>query len=152
MPIIKFVPQRYDSLEALNNLCAYVVDYEKTRGAYGGRGIIVSNAYETMVYVQRLWAKDWGRLAYHMILSFDDLEALVPWDAMNIAFQVSSLFFPRYQILYGVHVTQEHLHIHFVINPVSLIDGKKLHIGYTETELLKSHIAYLVTSYVSEMG
>ena len=127
-----------------------MVDYEKTRGAYGGRGVIASNAYEAMVYAQRLWAKDWGRLAYHMILSFDDLEALIPWDAMNIAFQVSSLFFPRYQVLYGVHITQEHLHIHFVINPVSLIDGKKLHLGFTEQQGLFASISRLLQEYSAQ--
>ncbi len=39
MAIVKIVGNKYETQLALNNLCAYIVNPEKTKGLVGGRGV-----------------------------------------------------------------------------------------------------------------
>ena len=132
LSIIKHVSTSYDTDVALKNLCRYVIDKKKTMGFYGGRGLAPDFAFEEMQRVQMLWGKTTGRRAFHFILGFDDAEAVTPTEALEIGFRVSSLFFPSRQVVYGVHITQSHLHVHFVINTVSMLDGHKLSLRDSE--------------------
>lgn len=147
MAILKIVNKPYDSEEALFNLCQYIIQYERTRGHIGGRGVRVDCGYECIEEAQALWRMNYGRRAYHLILAFDDYDTIVATEAMEIAYQVSSLFFPEYQVLWGVHTEQEHLHIHFAISSVSLIDGRKLHIDYDRFRRLKEAIEEIARCY-----
>lgn len=114
---------------------------------FGGRRVRPNCAYEDICCAQELWRKTYGRRAYHLVLSFDDLDAFVPSEAMEIAIRFSGLFFPTYQVLFGVHTEQAYLHIHFVINPVSLETGEKLHIDFAELRQLQEETNHIVEAY-----
>ncbi len=130
MAILKIVKNPCDTDEALYNLCKYIAKEGRTCGYCGGRGLYPSTAYEEICRTQILWGKDKRRRAYHFIVGFEDGTVATAEEAMEVAVRISSLLFPPYQVLFGVHVTQKHIHIHFAVNPVSLVDGKKLAISF----------------------
>lgn len=144
MSYFKIVKNPCNNERALQNLCDYIVDPAKTNGWIGGRGLDPYCAYEEISGMQILWRKNFGRQAYHCVLSFGDEEAITIIEAQQIAYQVAGLFFLPYQVLYGIHVTQEYLHIHFVINTVSLIDGSKLNLGYADEARIEENICRIV--------
>lgn len=144
MPYFKIVDNPCNDEFALQNLCDYVIDPAKTNGWVGGRGLDSYHAYDEISAMQTLWRKDFGRRAYHCILSFGNEETVTIIDAQQIAYQVAGLFFLPYQVLYGIHVTQEHLHIHFVVNTVSLVDGSKLNLSYADVTDIKWKIEQIV--------
>ena len=147
MAVLKLVNNPCDTEEALRNLCHYVVRMDRTMGNVGGRGVRASAAYEDFCMAQSLWGKNHGRRAYHFVLSFDDMECLIPCEAMAIAVEVSSLFFPCHQVVFGVHTQQEHLHIHMAVNTVALDTGLKLHIDFEMLRYLRSRIDGIVNKY-----
>ena len=149
MAIIELAKNPCDTEEALQNLSTYIIDYDKTLGLYGGRGLTPETAFADIDGAQRLWHKTGGRRAYHFIVCFSDDEFLAPHDALHIAFAISSLFFPDYQVLYGVHSTQAHLHVHFAVNTVSLTDGRKLHMDYDFMRILGNQINSIISDYTS---
>ena len=129
-----------DTDQALFNVCQYVVAFARTHNYIGGRGLLPSCAYEDIMRAQRLWGKNFGRRAYHCVVGLSNVDYISCDGVLEIAHQISSLFFPEFQVLYGVHVTQKELHIHFVISTVSLIDGHKLNIGFAKLQELKQKI------------
>lgn len=144
MSYLKIVDNPCSDELTLQRLCDYIIDPAKTNGWIGGRGLDPYHAYEEISGMQMLWRKDFGRRAYHCILSFGDEEAITIIEAQQIAYQVAGFFFLPYQVLYGIHVTQEHLHIHFAVNTVSLVDGSKLNLGYADVSEIKWEIEKIV--------
>lgn len=144
MSYFKIVKNPCNNEHALQRLCDYIIDPAKTNGWIGGRGLDPYHAYEEISGMQTLWRKDFGRRAYHCLLSFGNEEAITIIEAQQIAFQVAGLFFLPYQVLYSIHVTQAHLHIHFAINTVSLIDGSKLNLGYADLARIEERIGQIV--------
>lgn len=148
MEILKIIKNSCDTDEALYNLCKYIVNEERTCGYCGGRGLYPSTAYEEICQAQTLWGKDKRRRAYHFIVSFEDGTVVTAEEAMELAVRISSLLFPSYQVLFGVRVAQEHMHIHFAVNPVSLVDGKKLAINFEFFRYLKAACNDLIETYI----
>lgn len=147
MAVLKVIQNPCDTELALQNLCRYIINDEKTNGIIGRRGVRPFYEYDDMFLTQQLWRKEYGRRAYHVVLAFDDGEVIMPSEAMEIGLQVSSLFFPIYQVLFGVHTEQEHLHIHFAVNTVSLVDGKKLHLDYQTLGALREAVGQIILQY-----
>lgn len=149
MSITKIVNNPVDTEYALENLCNYITAPEKTGdGVFvGARGISKETAFEEIVDMQQLYQKTSGRRAYHLIVSFEEGAILTLQDVQEIAFDISDLFFPEYQVLYGVHITQGYLHIHFAINPVSMITGKKLQLDFTAYHWLQQQINQIQAEY-----
>ena len=62
--------------------------------------------------MQQLFGKTDKRRAYHLTVDFSDQEYLTIQDAIEIGFELSNMFFPEYQVLFGVHgehTGQKHL-------------------------------------------
>ena len=115
-----------------------------------GRGINPNNALRQILYMQQLFGKTDKRRAYHLTVDFSDQEYLTIQDAVEIGFELSNLFFPEYQVLFGVHgkhTGQEHIHLHFVINTVSLFGTNKLHLGFELMSIIKKRVDQLIEYY-----
>ena len=50
------------------------------------------------------------------------------------------IFSGQYQVYYGIHEDEAHLHIHYAINAVSYVDGKKWHKSRKEIEKLEAQM------------
>lgn len=132
MAIVEIIDNPVNTEKTIERLCNYVVNPKKTgNGLYtGARGLTVHNAYQEIIEMQTLYGNTGGRRGYHITVNFSPNSPLNAYNIWEIAHEISDLFFPEFQVLYGVHTNEEHLHIHLAINTVSLRTGKKLHIDY----------------------
>jgi hypothetical protein len=92
--------------------------------------------YTDFLNTKLLYHKDNGKMFYHMVQSFPSGERLDPNAAHSAALKLAEYFTGR-EVLVCTHVDREHIHSHFIINSVSLDDGKKLHVSGTELDELR---------------
>ena len=152
MAIIKPVDNPVDNHELLFKLCHYITgdDGSIKRQYCFGRGVNPNNAFQEILYMQQLFGKTDKRRAYHLTVDFSDQESLTIQDAIEIGFELSNMFFPEYQVLFGVHgehTGQKHLHLHFAINTVSLFGGRKLHLDFGLINEIDRRVHQLVEYY-----
>ena len=142
--VVKMNKEYYQADGDIRNLLAYIAgeskNKEKTR-YYNGRGLPkdYKKATKAISKVQRKYGKANKRRLYQLVVSFpkeiDDAN-YVKLVAENIA----NLLFDKHQIYYGVHEDTDNLHIHFAINAVSYVDGRKWHQNKKEFEEMKKKI------------
>lgn len=144
--IFKQVTTSYDDELAFDGranvvlrLINYVTNEHKTMGEFiGYRGFanFDKESMERSFYAtQMLYNKIDGDKLVHLILSFS-------WDlsidedlAMIIANVVADTIGKEHQVIFGVHVNGIDPHIHFIINPVSYINGKEYILNSTKVKI-----------------
>ncbi|MGM9608322.1 MAG: relaxase/mobilization nuclease domain-containing protein [Oscillospiraceae bacterium] len=93
------------------------------------------SVYDDFLRTKLLYHKDGGVMFFHMVQSFPKGEDVDPVTAHAAALKLAEYFEGR-EVLVCTHTDRDHIHSHFIINSVSLEDGKKLHISEPElTEL-----------------
>ena len=134
MAINKTVNGRNDSHGALRNVINYVLQDYKIKdglvcvsGPFDYDTIDRDKVYQSFIDEKKLWGKDSGRMYSHQIISFHRDEYITPEQALLFGKEFVDRWFPAHQALVAVHQDRDHVHIHIVINTVSLVDGKKLH-------------------------
>ena len=83
-------------------------------------------AYRQMMDTKRDVGRTGGRLAYHIIHSFEPGEA-TPELALEIAKEFVRESFPDYEAVIGTHIDKGHIHNHILLNSVNSRTGKKAH-------------------------
>lgn len=148
MAILVPVTGKYEDEKALNNVVNYVMDFDKTCDIVGGKSVSPDTAIAEMEAVQEEWNKKFGKRVHHFVLSFADGECVTFEEAYDIACAVADFYAPSYQIVFGAHVMQPHIHIHFAMNTVSFVNGMKC------DDLLPNRIQFRahVNSVLSEYG
>lgn len=92
----------------------------------GGTGITsTTTAAEEMRQTAIHFGKDKGKRLRHSTLSFDNTEHVSPEAANEYAQKIIQFYAPEYQIAYSVHDSTDNVHIHFVMNQISYIDGHR---------------------------
>ncbi len=127
----------------ISAVIGYAMQQEKTEGAVvsisdegeqvlrqfvSGINCCPGTAVSEMLAVKRRFGKEGGTTAYHGYQSFAPGEA-TPEIAHEIAVKLAErLWGEKYQVVVATHLDKaNHLHSHFVLNTVSLVDGKKFH-------------------------
>ena len=67
-----------------------------------------------------------GRQMIHFILAFSAKESQLIHAAeslLDTAYEICGHFAAEYQIVFGIHHSDDRWHIHFAMNPVSLVSG-----------------------------
>lgn len=125
---VRHEPGMFNSVADVNNLINYTTSSAKVQedGLFGG-AVLVENAAEAMNCVTDAYHKKAGPRARHSILSFSPGDPLTPRQAKEIAKKCVEYYEDKYQILSAVHEDCDHLHIHFVMNTTSYVDGAKYH-------------------------
>lgn len=157
--IIKIADKYYPSKKAQHELLRYIAgkgsNAEKETVTYiGADG--VSNNYDDaamqFVKIQNHAAGNGGaRRAYHMTVSFPK-NISNPAIAEQAARNISEEIFFRHQVFCGVHTSTDNLHIHFAINAVSYVDGKKWHVSNTEFQNHKKQMLETVNQTLTSNG
>lgn len=120
-----FAPKYHDE-NSLYDVIDYCCNPSKARNGYiGGFGIGAFDIAEQMDGLAKAYGKAEGIRLRHMVLAFEPEEKITPEYAFQIAYQVAWYYGREYQIMFAVHQDRPHLHIHFVMNMVSFIDGRK---------------------------
>ena len=115
----------------------YIADDEKTEWVEDEKVYLVSSInctgdpYEAMMKVREHFGDRGSILAHHAYQSFMPGE-VTPELCHKIGVELAEkLWGDRYQVLVASHLNRSHLHNHFILNPISFIDGKKIDSGYT---------------------
>lgn len=115
--------------QALKDVLEYAKDEEKTEQQFYVTGINCNpdNAREQFVMVKEQYNKTDGIQAYHGYISFNDTDNISPDLAHQIGIEFANrVWGERFQIVVTTHLNTKCLHCHYVINSVSLVDGKRL--------------------------
>lgn len=94
------------------------------------------SVYDDFLSTKLLYHKDGGTLFYHMVQSHPNGAEVNPVTAHAAAMELAEYFAGR-EVLVCTHVDRDHVHSHFMINSVSLEDGRKLHIAETQLRELR---------------
>ena len=133
----------YSNLSCVYNVTNYVLRDKAGQGNAmnrfsGGMNVFdLSKAGEEFMQVKRYYGKMFGRHIKHFYITFDKDEPVMPELAYILAYHISMFYRSRFQVVFSVHEETDNLHIHFAINTVSFIDGKKLHEGMEELYALE---------------
>ena len=140
MMYLKIVNESYKDQSSIRNLIDYV-GRDKTytdsnvHNTYTG-GVNISNlnnVAEEFIIVKNYYGSTDGRQVRHMILSPDPKDLFTAPMLYELALYVCAYYGNRYQVFFSVHTDKRtHLHVHFVMNTVSFVDGKKLHDTFKE--------------------
>lgn len=137
----------YQNHGALSNVVNYVLRGNKTFGVIGGQGVLLDDPYSYMELVKNHFCRNEGKQVQHVILTFSETDMPVTTlDAYAIGYDVCALL-PDYQIVFGVHQDTGYLHIHWAINPVHIVTGKKLIFGFRESFALRKQVAEILKAY-----
>ena len=128
MPIFKAVNECYKGERDFRNLVFYSVYKNGTVNLCGAQAVLmgdVQGMYRQMMDVKKYFHKENSRQALHYILSFSEEEEnyIKPMEALRIGYAVAACF-PKWQVVFGVHEDTDNLHVHFVVNCTSFVDGK----------------------------
>ena len=147
MPILKIKNDSYDGENALENVVNYVLQSDR----YGGLAVDPEHAVFQMRLVKQLWSKTDGRQVRHMILSFSKDEVLANYEAMEYGYQICQYFGDRFQIVFALHTDTDHVHLHFVLNTVSFVDGIKFSAGLSDYWRLRNYIQSIMPQWHVEL-
>ena len=89
------------------------------------------SVYDDFLSTKLLYHKDDKILFFHMVQSFPKGADVDPVTAHAAAMELGKYFDGR-EVLVCTHTDRGHVHSHFIINSVSLEDGRKLHISEPE--------------------
>ncbi len=126
----------HPSERAVNVLISYVAGKKKTD--YGGRELVTyinctgTDTAAQFVETKRMWTaitginKGKGRSCYHGFMSFAPGE-VDPETAHRLTVKLAkTLWGARFEIVVATHTDTDYVHSHFVINSVSIKDGRKM--------------------------
>ncbi|MDL2300141.1 relaxase/mobilization nuclease domain-containing protein [Clostridiaceae bacterium OttesenSCG-928-D20] len=119
-------PDKTEITESLMDVLSYATQEHKTRRLVSGINCQPSTVREEMQSIKVHFGKTDGVVAYHGYQSFAPGEAS-PDMAHEIGVKLAQrLWGNSHQVVVATHLDKEnHLHNHFVLNNVSMVDGKK---------------------------
>jgi len=119
---------------------AYTKREEKTlwqeQSLVSGINCLPESVYDDFLSTKLLYHKDDKTLFFHMVQSFPKGADVDPVTAHVAAMELGKYFEGR-EVLVCTHTDRGHVHSHFIINSVSLEDGRKLHISEPELVALR---------------
>lgn len=117
------------SLHVIDDVVEYAADEVKTerRSYVSCLNCREDTAAEQFMETKQLWGKMGGRVCYHGYQSFKAGEVNAE-TAHEIGVKLASeLWGDRFEVVVATHCNTGHYHNHFVINSVSLEDGRKFY-------------------------
>lgn len=124
-------------------------------GPYTPNSMDFNSVYGSFLDVKKEWDKDDKRMYAHTVISFPPNEAITPEQALEFGIRFAEKTYDGYQVAVAVHLDKEHTHIHFVINSVSYVDGKKFQMSRNDLKRDKEYCNELCAEYgysIAEKG
>ena len=140
------VQDGYANDDALRHVVDYVRKTNKTLGDVGAQGTMLENPSIYMEKIKWDYYQIDGKNVQHFILAFSSADDISSLDPIELGYEVCALY-PEYQFVFGVHHDTCLLHIHWAMNPVNMLTGKKFNFTHGETFNLRKEIAKLLEPY-----
>lgn len=132
----------------LFGIIRYVKDDEKIcLPMMYGFNVNPETAFEEMDAVKLIWNKTGGRQYKHFVFSFDSDIVLSQQAIMNIGYKIGCYYADEYQILMVVHFNTSNTHIHYVLNTVNMVNGKKFSMTKRDEYNYKLYINKVLKEY-----
>ena len=151
MATVKFLNAagKYDDPAARDDVIRYITQKVKTPSGYiGAYGVDVPYAAQQMQEVSASFKKDNKIRIRHFVVSFYRNEHISPYKANVIASMIALELGQIYQCVYAVHEDTYNIHVHFVFNPVSFVNGYK----YSGTKGEHKDLKQKIEKCVKAMG
>ena len=128
---VKNFTNNYENSPAIKNLLRYVVSKKGTDeyvDCWGTKGLLkdINHAYKVINRMQRYLRCDNGKRMFHFVISFP-VNIKSQENVFIVADAIASYLGEEYQLVYGIHCDTDNYHIHFAMNSVSYVTGKKWH-------------------------
>lgn len=136
MAIIKAISSKASIGTALD----YVTKEEKTESKLvSGLRCQAETVKDEMQATKEMWGKTGGRTYKHFVLSYHEKENITPTQAHNnaLALAKGTNAWEDFEVLVSTHIDKEHIHTHFIVNSVSMVDGHKLQWSKSDLQDLK---------------
>lgn len=148
-----FPEGKYHDDDSLHDVVNYIMQSSKALSGYiGGIAVDPYDAVYQMEMLSMYYGKDHGVRLRHMILAFTNNElgnslTYAAEKAERLAYLIALYYGREYQTVYAVHENTDSIHIHFVMNTTSYLNGRK-YVG-TKGDLYKfiNHIKSVLSSY-----
>ena len=154
MAILKVVNNHSKSRSSLKKILDYVLKPEKTDeaisyvyGDYSADEITPKSVFDEFMRIKQMFGKEHGRMYQHGVISWHRDEAVKPEIALEFGKDFVSKQYPNNQTLVSVHTDREHVHLHFIVNTVSFMDGKMLHWKRSDLKAAKNLSDQLCIKY-----
>lgn len=150
MAIFKVIngEHRYFNDDAIENAIHYIyLPFKARHGFIGGAGVAPECPAESMQLVSQRFGKLNGVQLRHYIISFAPHEMNDPAKVNKIACEIAGFIGREYQVAFAVHEDKPHLHIHFIANAVSYIDGHRCKGTRSEFFALQNAIKQILRKY-----
>ena len=119
---------KYHDLDSYDSVVRYIQRQDKTVPRFcGGIAVNPAQAALEMQILTKAYRQEEGSCLRHMVLSFTPREIDDMGHANGLAFEIAEYYGGSYQITWAVHGDKRHIHIHFIMNKVSYLNGKKYH-------------------------
>lgn len=120
MPYVIVVRNDYPDEKALRR----VLDYALRTQWRGGYAVNAYNAFNEMLLVKKVYHKCGFCQLKHFYITFssEEYRNLTYSDILDIGFQIGVMF-REYQLVYCIHEDTQNVHLHFVMNTTSFVDG-----------------------------
>lgn len=147
MCIVKVVNDSYMNYESIFRLTHYALVGKPGQVIryYGGYNVVLSRTEEEIVFVKQYYKKYDKHLMRHFTVSFDG--GISAYDAWILGWRIAAYYADRYQIVFGVHEDTDNIHVHFVMNTVSFVDGLKYSGGYGDLYNLTNYVKKIYKEY-----
>ena len=140
MAIVKTISPKIKTQIHLSEALAYIVKDDKASDCYYHNCV---NDYDIEAVAKEFQStrimlrQGKGIIASHICQSFSPEDKITPEIAHEIGKQMIERCFPDYQVVLATHKDREHIHNHFIINSVNLIDGKKFYENKSTLRLIR---------------
>lgn len=125
-----FEKNLYCNKKALEYVLGYVLRDDKTPhriiGAIGANPVSAEIAIRQFQKVKDVYRNTKGKKVIHFTVSFSDKERKQLEEYLYIGYKISDYFKDNYQIIFALHEDTDNDHIHYAVNTVSYITGKKI--------------------------
>ncbi len=144
----------YRNKDAIHNVIHYINNSSKLvhniKGALGCNYDSSKSITKDMLDVQKCFNKKKGKRINHFTVCFSpaEEEILQIDDYLTIGYKIASFFPNEYQIFFALHENTDNMHIHFAMNPVSFVTGKKFHWQKKDSHALKCRVEEILREYL----
>lgn len=83
----------------------------------------------------RLWGHEAEDLMKHRVISFRDIDYILPKDAYDLAVYLIHELYNDYITVFGVHLDTEMIHIHIGINTVNRWNGNRFSVSFEKKRM-----------------
>lgn len=151
MPIFKAIDKPGKSIKTIINYAAKDSKKEKDETLFSGINCADNPAFAAyqMQKTKELYGKPDGRQYKHYVLSFAEGE-ISKENAKTYAKELAEKCFgDKFEVAVGIHINSAgaKIHAHIVVNSVSFVNGKKLHLSKQDLENFKNYNDQIAQKY-----